>query len=83
MHQYLAHLSGSSLCIVNVQVSYGGDNWIYGLHLGREMQQGEDTYFCFMSDEMRRCLPLQPLGQHLVHEFCVVPECVGSWNPQL
>lgn len=67
MHQHLARLSGSSLCIVDIQVSYGGDNWIYGLHLGREMQQGEGIYFCFMSEEMRRCLPLQPLGQYLVN----------------
>jgi hypothetical protein len=59
MHQYLARLSGS---VVDIQVNHGGNNWIYNLRLEHEMQQGEDTYFWFTSDEMRRCLSLQPLG---------------------
>jgi hypothetical protein len=47
------------------KVKYCSGNGIYDLHLGCEVQQGEDTDFCFMSDETRHCLSLQSLEQYL------------------
>lgn len=76
MHQHLARLSGSSLCIVDIQVNYGGGNWVYDLHLGCEVQQG--YIFLFYVRQTRHCLSLQPLEQYLVHEFRVVSGIVGS-----
>jgi len=65
IHQELARLRVSSLSMADIQVKYCNGNWIYNLHLGCEVQQGEDTDFCFMSDETRHCLSLQSLEQYL------------------
>jgi len=53
MHHELARLRVSSLSIVDIQVKYCSGNWIYDLHLGCEVQQGEDTDFVLC--QMRRC----------------------------